>query len=69
MIDLLRWAVLSLCFFSTLAELPGWKLLFGTTVLDEPSQSPLTFDKPLPKWLRGSLVSEYTTNFFFKYIF
>ena len=34
----------------------GFKLLF-TTSLDEFEDFPLHFEKPLPKWLRGDLVS------------
>ena len=40
----------------------GFNFLF-TTSPDEFEDFPLHFEKPLPKWLRGDLVSIYSTLF------
>ncbi|KAK3102318.1 hypothetical protein FSP39_010436 [Pinctada imbricata] len=35
---------------------PGFDLLIGTSITDEVENHPITFDKPLPGWLKGSLI-------------
>ncbi|XP_062596350.1 beta,beta-carotene 15,15'-dioxygenase-like [Saccostrea cucullata] len=53
---MIRHILLTMCFVGILADLPGWNLLFGTDVLNETHKEPLTFDNPVPKWIKGSLV-------------
>jgi hypothetical protein len=50
--------LLVLCCTSCLAQTPGWNVLFGTSVLNETQKEPLNFDKPVPQWIKGSLVSK-----------
>ncbi|XP_061188593.1 beta,beta-carotene 15,15'-dioxygenase-like [Saccostrea echinata] len=48
--------LLSLCIVASLADPPGWNLLFGTDILNETHKESLTFDNPVPKWIKGSLI-------------
>lgn len=57
MLSIFQWLMLSLCVQDIFAQTPGWNLLFGTTVPEEVVKKPLNFDNPVPKWIKGSLVS------------
>lgn len=53
---MIRLLLCCLFFGVTLAQTPGWNLLFGTSVLNETQQYSLHFDNPVPKWIKGSLI-------------
>ncbi|XP_061180479.1 beta,beta-carotene 15,15'-dioxygenase-like [Saccostrea echinata] len=53
---MIRHLLFTASFVGILADLPGWNLLFGTDVLNETYKEPLTFDNPVPKWIKGSLI-------------
>lgn len=53
---MIRLLLCCLYFVASLAQTPGWNLLFGTSVLNETHKYPLYFDNPVPKWIKGSLI-------------